>query len=184
MKKLFALTGLLTLFVAAIGCKNINATKQTIQLDSIVEILEADKQVVQLLSETPLQSQINVYKEFYDFYSNEYDDLSNSEFYTHELDQMQLCFKYTKKASLEIDNWNKELNKSIVQLNGLKHDFEKSLITEDEFMHYLDTEVQVSSTLHKDVQKYAGTVSTCIRNYGELTFKLDSVRTEFKNRSN
>lgn len=165
--------------ILAVGCKNEISNKHTAELDSAIAVIQADLEGAQSLNTDKLEAQLKVYDEFFDFYSNEYNDISQSEFYTHELADMAECRKYTRKTHGMLNKWTKELELTLKQLKGLKHDYANNLMPEDEFLAKFQIEFQASYAIHADIQKYMGRAFSCNRNFEELTHKLDSAKTAF-----
>jgi hypothetical protein len=167
------------LFATTIGCNNQIEDKRTAQIDSIIDVMEGAHRALTAIDSAHLAKLKEVYDAYVDFYSNEYDDVSNAEFYTNELGDMAICRKRISTTVSSYGQWQRQLEKSILQLKTLRHDYAHGLLDSAEIEQYLYDEAFESATLNKEVTKNVGSASWCFRNHRELSAKLDSARAAF-----
>lgn len=180
MKRYFAHVVFLTLLIAAVGCNPQTADKNTRQLDSLLSVLDGAKKAAMAVSKDNLDSLMPLYNEYYAFFKNEYKpDSPDAEFFTHQLDDMQRCRKYTGKTASGLTSWRAQIDTAIKKVTALKHDYEHELWTSKEFQEHLNVEWQATYIANRNVQKYLGLAAKCARNSTELFRQLDSAKTAY-----
>lgn len=179
MKYISALLVFAFLSLAAIGCKNQIVDKNTAMLDSLIEVVEANKEVAAAIDIQKLGKMLSVYDSYFEFYQTEYEQIDSLKYFLREIDQMATCRKNAQKTHAQLPQWKEELDKTAVQLKALKHDYENELISIDEFEAHFNTEFYASFEINQEFQKRAGATAMCMRTFKELTDKLDSTRQVF-----
>ena len=175
----FAYTLFVLLTITAFGCKTEIKDQYTDQIDSAIAVIEAAQQAANALPVEKLKKVKPVYAKYVEFFSNEYDDLSDTSFYMNELQDMANCNKYIGRTANEINGWRDELDVTLKQLQDLKHDYAAGLIPVEELQTYLNNELFGVYQINGSIQKNVGSASNCLNNFNALTNVLDSVRQEW-----
>ncbi len=165
------------LIAASWGCNKQIEDKNTEKIDSLLAIVEADIKVMDALDSAEVARMRKIYNAYYDFFSNDYDDISNRDFYTSTLADMGECNKRLNNTALSIGVWKEELENAHKQLTTLRHDYSNGLLKEEEFEKYLFNEMVATARINEEVTENAGTVSMCLRKHKDNSAKLDSART-------
>ena len=167
------------LLISSVSCKQKIVDKHTAQLDSAIAVIEAAQLAASSISMEKLMQVKPVYAGYVKFFTEEYDDFSDTSFYMNELNDMARCNKYVGRSVDGLDGWKKELDLTHVQLRNLKQDYENGLLPEEELVTYLNNELFATYQINSQIQKNVGMASDCLRNFKELTDVLDSVRVAY-----
>ena len=161
------------------GCHQTIEDKHTAAVDSTLAVLEAAHKITAAIDVAEISRLHESYKVYYDFFSNEYTDISNKDFYTHELMDMAECTKRFGISKDHIGTWKEELEESIERLEKLRHDYTNGLLSEEEFLKYFEQEKYPAANVNHEVDENIGSVSACLRNHEKLVSKLDSAKAAF-----
>ena len=165
------------LLICAWGCNKAVEDQNTERIDSVLAVVEGAQKVMNTLDSNNVVQLRNVYNAYYDFFSNEYGDISNKDFYTSSLADMAECNKRLTRTVMSFQGWKGELNRVHNQLSTLRHDYSYGLIEQEYFETYFNNESIAAGTINDEISKNVGMVSICMRNHKELSTKLDSART-------
>ncbi len=165
------------LLLAAWGCNNTIEDKNTQRIDSVIAVVEGAQKALNALDSNEVVQLRKVYDAYYTFFKEEYNDVSNREFYTGSLSDLAECDKRLIRTAMAYQGWKIELQRVNEQLKALRHDYANQLITEEDFETYFFNETASASEINKQVNKNVGVVSMCMRNHKALSRKLDSART-------
>lgn len=168
-----------TILCCTVGCQTTVEDKNTAAVDSTLAVLQSAKNITKTVDEAELERVYTQYKAYTDFYSTTYTDVSNRDFYTHELMDMAECTKRLGISKGQVRHWEEELDEAIERLEKLRHDYTNALITEAEFLEYFEQEKYPASHVNHEVDENLGSVSACLRNQEKLFAKLDSAKTAF-----
>lgn len=165
------------LLLAAWGCNNTIEDKNTQQLDSVIAVIEGAQKAINALDSNEVVQLNKAYDAYYTFFAEEYNEVSKREFYTGPLSDLAECKKRLTRTAMAYQGWKAELARVHEQLTNLRHDYANQLIEKDDFEKYRNMEVSAATEINKDVTKYVGAASMCMRNQKALRSILDSART-------
>lgn len=178
MKHIILAVTLASIFFTG-GCQQTISDKNTAAVDSTLAVLRVAKNITEAINVDEITRLHEQYQGYYAFFSNEYTDLSNKDFYTHELMDMAECTKRMGISKQQISNWNNELDEAIERLEQLRHDYANGLINETEFQTFFNQEKLPAANVNHEVDENIGSVSACLRNHDYLVAKLDSAKAAF-----
>jgi hypothetical protein len=170
---------LAVLAISIWGCNTEIEDENTAKIDELIGVVEGAQKAIQALDSTEVARMRDVYSAYYDFFSNEYDDISNKSFYTSSLADMAECYKRLNGTTMGLKAWEQELDRVHTQLTTLRHDYANGLVTADDFEVYLGNEASATNAVNNEITKNVGMVSMCMRNHKALSAKLDSARTDW-----
>lgn len=161
------------------ACQSKVGDANTQSIDSAMAVLHSAVEIIEGINTADIEPLRVKYQAFHDFFTNEYDDISNRDFYTHELMDMAECTKFFSLSTKELAHWQHEGEEISERLEKLKHDYVNQLISEIEYKTWLADEYREAAHYYKEFQENVGGISVCMRNSEALVAKLDSAKTAF-----
>ncbi len=177
--RIFSYAFIFLLLISSVGCKQPVQDKYTDQLDSAITVIEAAQEAAMAISKEKLEAMDPVYQAYNEFFTNEYDDMTDTAFYFNQLRDLLDCTKYVGRSLNGIEGWREELAITLKQLQDLKHDYENGLLPIEDVQTYLNNELFAVYQINQSIQKNVGMASACIRKYNTLTSVLDSARMDW-----